>query len=121
MAQVSVVRYPDLPDEALEGLVAQVAESTALEVDVRIEPIGNGVPGYELVAFLLDEAARTAVDAVVAGAVAWAFDRIRKRRESDPESPGVRVVVWGPNYEKLSEVEVDDPEQSRDVTEGGAY
>jgi hypothetical protein len=63
-------------------------------------------PDWTWVTFVLDEAARTAVDAMALGIVAWGRSWIKKKRATDPNAQPIKARILGPDGELLREVEV---------------
>jgi hypothetical protein len=69
-------------------------------------------PSWTWITVALDEGARTAVDAIAAGIVAWGIDWLRRKRKTEPDVQPIKAIIYGPRGEVLREVEVPDkPDQ----------
>lgn len=92
------------------GLVQQ-AELPADRIEFRTGYLyGNGVVEWTIVNFILDEAGRTAVDAVVTAIIAWAGRWLYKKRQREPDALPVKARILAPDGSVLREVEVKEPQ-----------
>lgn len=86
------------------------AELPADRIDIRLGYLYGDAwpPGWTWVNFILDEAGRTVLDAVIAAMVAWGVDWIRRKRQRDPDARPIKAVIYGPDGKVLREVEARD-------------
>ncbi len=97
-------------DDFSELVLDLVRESGLMAdaVDIRLGyRYGDaGVPGWTWVTFILDEAGRAVVGSIVTAITHWGRKWIKKARERDPDAEPIKAIIYGPDGEVLTEVEV---------------
>jgi hypothetical protein len=93
------------------ALVWELFEETefqAHEIQIQLGYFYGDVwpPDWTWVSVVLDEAGRTAIDAVAAAIVTWGTNWIRERRKREPDAQPIKAVILGPDGNVLREVEV---------------
>jgi hypothetical protein len=81
------------------------------QVEVRLHYLyGNGVADATVVSFILDQAARTAIDAILLGIAAWGRHWLKRKRATNPDTPPIRARILGADGSVLREVDVPPEE-----------
>jgi hypothetical protein len=95
--------------EQLVLLLVQRTNVPAHQVQIRLGYLyGNGPTDWTVVTFVLDEAGRAAIQAVVEAIIEWGRGWWRKRKKTGAKP--IKGVIYGPDGEVLREVEVRDQE-----------
>jgi hypothetical protein len=112
----------DFEEQELDALVQAILERDP-DLEVRLEQReqrGYAVTWWEVVNFLLTETAGHVIDAVLAAAIVWGRDRLKKARDRDPDRKPRPIwhIIYGPDGEVLKSVKVTDPDEDpEDVTD----
>jgi hypothetical protein len=105
--------------EALADAIRATSGGTAVET-VSKEQWGRAVTWWEVVDFLLTEGAGHVVDAVIGAAIMWARQRLKRKKDAEPDRQPrpVWVTLYGPDGGILKSVQITDPDnEPSDVTE----
>jgi hypothetical protein len=111
--QPSILVAPSAPrrfdHDDFERLVLSLVEETGIMADavqIRVGYLyGNGPSDWTTVNFILDEAGRTAIQAVIQAILSWGREWWKKRRD-DPDAKPIKAILYGPDGEILREVEI---------------
>jgi hypothetical protein len=96
--------------EDFERLVLLLFHDTGIkadEIQIRVGYLyGNGPTEWTVVNFVLDEAGRAAIGAVVAAILTWGREWWKKRKDTPGAKP-IKAILYGPDGKVLRTVEVE--------------
>lgn len=113
-SNASIVVRPATPQafdhRDFEELTLELVKGTGIMADAieyRLGYLyGNGLVDWTVIEFVLDEAGREAIAAVVGAILAWGKAWLRKRKDERP----IKAILYGPDGDVIREVEVERDE-----------